>query len=48
MGILLQILKKKLCIRYPFAALKSEHGEKNIATSKNREQIGMNGLGDRK
>ena len=37
---------KKLCIRYPFAALKVNTA-KNIATSKTESKFGMNGLGDR-
>lgn len=38
--------EKKLCIRYPFAALKVNTA-KNIATSKTESKFGMNGLGDR-
>ena len=39
--------EKKLCIRYPFAALKVNTA-KNIATSKTESKFGMNGLGDRR
>lgn len=38
--------EKKLCIRYPFDALKVNTA-KNIATSKTEAKFGFNGLGDR-
>ncbi len=38
--------EKKLCIRYPFEALKVNTA-KNIATSQTEEKFGTNGLGDR-
>lgn len=38
--------EKKLCIRYPFDALKVNTA-KNIATSQTEEKFGTNGLGDR-
>lgn len=38
--------EKKLCIRYPFAALKVNTA-KNIATSQTEAKFGKNGLGDR-
>lgn len=38
--------EKKLCIRYPFAALKVNTA-KNIATSQTEAKFGQNGLGDR-
>lgn len=38
--------EKKLCIRYPFDALKV-NAAKNIATSKTEAKFGFNGLGDR-
>ena len=42
----LLIPKKKLCIRYPFDALKVNTA-KNIATSQTEAKFGFNGLGDR-
>lgn len=38
--------EKKLCIRYPFDALKVNTA-KNIATTQTEEKFGINGLGDR-
>ena len=38
--------EKKLCIRYPFAALKVNTA-KNIAISQTEEKFGINGLGDK-
>lgn len=38
--------EKKLCIRYPFDALKVNTA-KNIATSQTEKKFGVNGLGDR-
>ena len=38
--------EKKLCIRYPFDALKV-NAAKNIATSQTKMKFGLNGLGDR-
>ena len=38
--------EKKLCIRYPFDALKVNTA-KNIATSQTKAKFGLNGLGDR-